>query len=175
MSAKKSKQNFKSKDSKGKAAASEPAKTGLPFEPASNRKKPPKQPSTAPSQAQPTTPAAKSPTTQADRRAAVPEAVSRRMGRRMAFFSGIPTSLGVLTFVVSYIIVTQHWLKLPNSLVLLVSLGWFGLGVLGLSYGVFSASWDEDRTGSWHGWEEFRVNFGRAIQSWRAGRQTPGN
>ncbi|MDW8463816.1 MAG: PAM68 family protein [Geminocystis sp.] len=60
---------------------------------------------------------------------------------------------------------------MPNTAVLLVTLGLFGLGVLGLSYGIFSASWDEDRVGSWWGWSEFKLNFGRFVSAWREHRQ----
>lgn len=102
---------------------------------------------------------------------AIPEVVSRRMVRRIALFSGIPSSLGMLTFVISYIVVSQHYFKLPSVVVLLVSLGFFGLGVLGLSYGALSASWDEDRAGTWFGWSEFRTNFERTIASLREARQ----
>ena len=102
---------------------------------------------------------------------AVPKVVSQRMVRRIAFFSGIPSSLGMMTFIISYIIVSQHYFKLPSVVVFLISLGFFGLGVLGLSYGALSASWDEDRAGSWFGWSEFRTNFGRTIASWREAQQ----
>ncbi|MBM0740712.1 PAM68 family protein [Phormidium sp. CLA17] len=106
-----------------------------------------------------------------NRSAAVPEAVSKRMVRRILFFSGIPSSLGMLTFIISYIVVSQHYFKLPPVVVFLISLGFFGLGVLGLSYGALSASWDEDRIGNWFGWSEFKTNFGRMIASWREARQ----
>jgi VIT1/CCC1 family predicted Fe2+/Mn2+ transporter len=99
---------------------------------------------------------------------AIPAVVSQRMGRRMAFFSGIPTGLGVLTFLVSYLIVTQGWFKLPNVAVLLVSMGWFGLGVVGLSYGALSASWDEERVGTRLGSAEFKTNFGRLTEAWKS-------
>lgn len=105
------------------------------------------------------------------RSAAIPEEVSKRMVRRIALFCGIPSGLGMLTFIISYVIVSQHYFKLPPVVVFLVSLGFFGLGVLGLSYGALSASWDEDRVGSWFGWSEFRTNFGRTIASWREARQ----
>ncbi|PZV19315.1 MAG: DUF3464 domain-containing protein [Leptolyngbya sp.] len=101
----------------------------------------------------------------------IPEIVSRRMVRRIALFSGIPSGLGMLTFVISYIVVSQHYFRLPPVVVFLISLGFFGLGVLGLSYGALSASWDEDRVGTWFGWSEFRTNFGRTIASWREARQ----
>lgn len=97
----------------------------------------------------------------------IPEAVSRRMIRRMALFSGIPSALGMSTFVISYWIVSQDLFALPTYAVLLVSLGWFGLGVVGLTYGVLSASWEEENLGSKIGLEEFKVNWGRMAESWQ--------
>ncbi|OLP15827.1 hypothetical protein BST81_24195 [Leptolyngbya sp. 'hensonii'] len=101
----------------------------------------------------------------------IPQAVSRRMVRRMAVFSGIPTTLGVAVFFISYWIVIQGWFKLPNAIVVFLSMGCFGLGVLGLSYGVLSASWDEETTGGWLGWPEFTTNLGRMTAAWRSARQ----
>jgi hypothetical protein len=149
-------------------------KSRLPFEPTSNRKKPPKKTTaaTAPiaSKAAPSENNSK-PNLRQRAFTEVPEEVSKRMARRMAFFCGLPTSLGMLTFVVSYFIVSQQLFKLPTVAVFLVSLGFFGLGVLGLSYGAFSASWDEGRVGSWFGFSEFKVNVGRAIASWKEARE----
>ena len=102
---------------------------------------------------------------------AVPKIVSDRMARRMALFCGVPTFLGMASFVVSYVIVSQGWFKLPNVAVLLVSMGFLGLGVLGLTYGVLSASWDEETLGSRLGWQEFRTNWGRMVSAWRSTRQ----
>ncbi|MBW4539644.1 MAG: PAM68 family protein [Myxacorys chilensis ATA2-1-KO14] len=101
----------------------------------------------------------------------IPDVVSRRMAGRMAFFCGVPTSLGMLTFVVSYFVVTKGLFKLPNSAVLLISLGFFGLGVIGLSYGLLSASWDEEHPGSLLGFEEFSTNFGRLTDAWKSARK----
>ncbi|MEL6937157.1 MAG: photosystem II biosynthesis protein, partial [Cyanobacteria bacterium J06607_17] len=42
-----------------------------------------------------------------------------------------------------------------------------GLGVLGLSYGVLSASWQEDEAGSLLGLTEFSINFRRLVQGLR--------
>jgi hypothetical protein len=47
-------------------------------------------------------------------------------------------------------------------------MGFFGLGVLGLTYGVLSASWDEEHPGSTLGWAEFTTNFGRMRETWRS-------
>lgn len=101
---------------------------------------------------------------------AIPDVVSKRMGKRMALFCGIPTLLGLGTFPTSYFIV-QKGIELPNVAVLFVSLGLFGLGVVGLTYGVLSASWDEDRVGGWLGFQEFQTNFGRMTEGWKAARE----
>lgn len=101
----------------------------------------------------------------------IPDVVSRRMAGRMAFFCGVPTSLGMLTFVVSYFVVTKGLFKLPNSAVLLISLGFFGLGVIGLSYGLLSASWDEEHPGSLLGFEEFSTNFRRLTDAWKSAKK----
>lgn len=98
----------------------------------------------------------------------IPQAVSQRMMRRMALCCGIPTGLGMLTFVVSYLIVSHEWFKLPTYAVLIISLGWFGLGFLGLSYGVLSASWEEEVPGSLLGLQEFGANWKRTTSTWRS-------
>lgn len=90
------------------------------------------------------------------------------MLRRMLVFSGVPTASGILTFVVSYYLVVNQVVELPSYFVLLVTLGCFGLGVVGLTYGVLSASWDEDRPGNLLGLDEFRLNFGRVTSAWGA-------
>ncbi len=97
---------------------------------------------------------------------AIPENVSRRMIRRIAVFCGIPTLLGLSSFGVNYVLLTQGIWQLPPYLTLAESLGLLALGFLGISYGVLSASWDEE-PGSRLGWKEFRLNLGRVIQQWR--------
>jgi hypothetical protein len=99
----------------------------------------------------------------------IPEIVSQRMVKRVALFCGIPAVMGMLVFVASYLVVSQHLFKLPNVVVLLTSMGCLGLSVLGLSYGILSASWEEDPTvkGSFWGWHEFKINFGRMAEVYR--------
>lgn len=87
----------------------------------------------------------------------------------MALFCGIPTLLGLASFPTGYFIL-QQGIELPNVAVLLVSLGCLGLGVLGLSYGVLSASWDEEALGTALGWSEFQLNLGRMIEGWKEAR-----
>jgi hypothetical protein len=102
----------------------------------------------------------------------VPEVVSQRMIKRVAFFSGIPAIMGMAVFIVSYILVSQHITKLPNVAVLLASMACLGLSVLGLSYGILSASWEEaaDAKGSLLGVSEFRVNFSRMLGAYKASK-----
>lgn len=100
----------------------------------------------------------------------IPEVVSKRMVRRMALFCGIPTAIGMSSFASSYWLNVSGTLEVPNVVVLLVSLGGFGLGVIGLTYGVLSASWDEQQPGSWLGFQEFSTNTGRMIEAWRQNR-----
>lgn len=145
--------------------------TNLPFEPTRKRKKKAK---TVPEPSE--SASAPQPSAQAQSKAqaslsAIPDGVSERMVRRMALFSGIPTSLGILSFFVFYWIVTQDLLELPPYTVVLVSMGFLGLGVLGLSYGLISACWDEGRVGTWWGWEEFTTNLKRIFAAWRSARQ----
>ena len=167
--------------------ATEPQRNRLPFEPNKKRPKPDKNTSNS------STEATKKPDKQLQKlqkienkspdtakpqetrkftkeEMAVPKIVSNRMVRRMALFCGVPTALGIATFIASYLIVSQGF-KLPNVAVLLVSMGFFGLGVLGLSYGVLSASWDEEVLGSKLGWQEFTVNWGRMVSAWRSTRK----
>ena len=102
---------------------------------------------------------------------AIPEKVSQRMLSRMVVLAGIPLLLGLGSFIGSYFIITQDLLDLPNTAVVILSMGCFGLSVLGLSYGVLSASWDEEASGSILGWQEFKLNLGRMQDGWKAAKQ----
>jgi len=141
----------------------------LPFEP--KRKQP--KPAKSESASAPTRPsgAVRGASKEDASLSSIPKEVSNRMVRRMALLSGIPTGMGVASFGVAYLIVINDWFELPTYAVVLASMGLFGLGVLGLSYGILSASWDEQRVGTLVGWEEFRLNLERLIASWRSARQ----
>ncbi|MGB3535449.1 MAG: PAM68 family protein [Microcoleaceae cyanobacterium] len=168
--------------------SSEPPRQRLPFEPTKSRKKATKNPSPAPAPAHEDSSApapakdrstapqklSKNKKSQRPNRSAeqsIPEVVSQRMVGRMVMFSGVPLLMALSIFVGSYFIVVNEILVLPNTAVLLTSLGCFGLSVVGLSYGLFSASWDEELTGSRLGWSEFKLNVGRAIDGWKSARQ----
>lgn len=108
---------------------------------------------------------------------AIPEAVANRMARRIAIATGIPTVLGMGVFIGSYVLVSRHLLDIPPSATLLASGGCFLLGLVGLSYGVLSASW-EDNPGSLLGSEQIPLNFSRiktSLRALREGAQGQGN
>ena len=102
---------------------------------------------------------------------AIPDVVSKRMGRRMAVFCGIPSTLGMSSLFIFYWLKIKEVVELPPYLALAVSFGFLGLGVLGLSYGLFSACWDEDRAGTLMGFDEFKVNLERTKEAWKASKK----
>ncbi|MBW4468904.1 MAG: PAM68 family protein [Stenomitos rutilans HA7619-LM2] len=169
----------KKKKAQGNTASTqkEAASSSLPFEPV--RQKQP-QPTTAASAKpspsnQPTMAKGKQSLKGMPSNSNIPEVVNRRMVKRAAFFCGLPTACAILTFVVSYFAIANDLFKPPTVAVLLVSLGFFGLGVLGLSYGPLSASWDEERLGNALGFDEFKLNFGRLRESWRTAKAANDN
>lgn len=163
---------------------SDSPRDSLPFEPSSKRKKASPNPAQGKASQKPAEVAAKpatidAKTTSVSRpqsasrtEAAIPEVVSRRMLRRMIIFSGMPTFLGVGIFFLSYFLLINHILEFPKYVVLFTTLACFGLGVAGLSYGALSASWDEDRLGTWFGRGEFQTNFSRLTEAWRTSRNS---
>ena len=96
----------------------------------------------------------------------IPPAVANRMARRVGLATGIPTVLGMATFIVSYVVVSRGLLDIPPVATLLTSGAFFLLGLVGLSYGVLSASW-EDQPGTLLGFEQVGVNIGRLRSSFK--------
>jgi hypothetical protein len=78
--------------------------------------------------------------------------------------------VGMGVFVASYLLVSRGVLDISPGLTLVGSGAFFLLGLLGLSYGVLSASW-EDAPGSLLGIEQIGVNISRVRASVRAMRQ----
>jgi Photosynthesis affected mutant 68 len=158
----------------------------LPFEPNKKRQKPAKaeaKPASATQKSGNKSPVTKQESGKKDEKKlpftkqemAIPQVVSQRMIRRVAAFCGVPTVLGISTLIVSYLLIIYAGIKLPPIAVLLVNMGLFGLGVLGITYGVLSASWDENRVGSLLGWSDFTINWGRMVEVWRETRQKQKN
>lgn len=101
----------------------------------------------------------------------IPDAVANRMARRIAIGTGIPTVMGMGVFIGSYLLVSRQIFDVPPGATLVASGGCFFLGLLGLSFGVFSASWEE-QPGSLIGTEQIGLNISRlrsSIKSMRNG------
>jgi len=148
-------------------AAEESERSPLPFEPNKKRPKPAKTKVQPVLKTEETQEKPQQQRRYSKQEMAIPELVSRRMIRRVAGFCGIPTALGISSLIVSYLLVTLADIQLPPIAVLLVNMGLFGLGVLGITYGVLSASWDEEKPGTFLGLDELSTNWGRMTEVWR--------
>ncbi|MEH2109626.1 PAM68 family protein [Nostoc sp.] len=152
-------------------SAEESERSRLPFEPNKKRQKPAKTQSKPAAQPQESAKQADKKAPYTKQEMAIPQVVSQRMIRRVAGFCGVPTALGISALVISYLLAIYSDIRLPPIAVLLVNMGLFGLGVLGITYGVLSASWDEEKAGSVLGLGEFNTNWGRMMAAWRETRQ----
>ena len=104
------------------------------------------------------------------RQRAIPPVVTNRMARRIAIATGLPTLMGMAVFVASYVLVSRSILDIPPVATLLTSGACFLLGLVGLSYGVLSASWEES-PGTLLGTEQLGTNLKRLGDSVRTSRQ----
>ncbi len=90
----------------------------------------------------------------------VPKPVADQMIKRGFWFGGIPTLLGFICFPAGYALI-QRGVDVPNGSVVLVSMGFLGLGVAGISYGMLSTPWLSSESDNWFGWRSFRTNWRR--------------
>ena len=97
----------------------------------------------------------------------IPKPVADRMARRVVLASGIPSAAGIGVFIVSYLLISKGIANIPPWVTFLSSAGCFLLGLLGLSYGVLSANWEES-PGSLLGFENIRINIKRVKESIKA-------
>ena len=104
------------------------------------------------------------------RKQAIPNDVANRMARRVAISTGVPSLMGMAVFVISYLVVSRGILDVPPSITLVTSGFFFLLGLVGLSYGVLSASW-EPQPGSLLGLEHLKPNLQRLRSSIKAQKQ----
>ena len=91
---------------------------------------------------------------------AIPKEVANRMARRIAITTGLPTISGMAVFIGSYVVVTKGIADIAPSITLIGSAACFLTGLLGLSYGILSASWD-DLPGTLLGFENIKPNIKR--------------
>lgn len=91
--------------------------------------------------------------------AAIPEKVAMRMGQRMLPFVGLPLFLGMGSFVAFWYLVTYKNLEFEPVTVAVSTIGILVVGLFGITYSIFSTSWDEDREGDMLGLEEAKRNL----------------
>ena len=95
----------------------------------------------------------------------VPEVVTNRMLKSIAIFAGSPVVFGMMLFPLFYYIKKVQGVDLPVWAVYIVQTTVFGGGLLGISYGIISTSFDERREGSFLGWNEFKANLPQVLSS----------
>ena len=93
-----------------------------------------------------------------DAPAAIPEKVAQRMGKRMLPFVGIPLFGSMASFIGFWYMATYRDMEFQPVLVATTSLVLLAVGIVGITYSIMSASWDDDREGSFLGTEEFAQN-----------------
>jgi hypothetical protein len=76
---------------------------------------------------------------------AVPEVIADRMLGRIITFFGIPVFGGLLIFAGSVVASKMYDITIPPTIVAYATQVPFVIGLIGISYAIFSASWDEVR------------------------------
>ncbi|XP_042039606.1 protein PAM68, chloroplastic [Salvia splendens] len=101
----------------------------------------------------------------------IPEIVTNRMMSRVGLTVGIPLFIGLLFFPFFYYLKVGLKIDVPTWVPFIVSFVFFGTALLGISYGIVSASWDPLREGSLLGWNEAKKNWPVFWQSLRGGKK----
>jgi len=100
----------------------------------------------------------------------IPKYVANRMARRIAFTTGIPTLSGMGVFIGSYFLISKGIADISPTLTLVSSAMCFLVGLLGLSYGILSASWDLN-PGSFLGFENIKPNINRMKDAFKSSKK----
>ena len=108
------------------------------------------------------------------KKSGIPSYVANRMARRIAFTTGIPTLSGMGVFVGSYFLISRGIAEISPTITLVSSAMCFLVGLLGLSYGILSASWDAD-TGSFLGFENIKPNINRIKDAFKSNKKVSNN
>ncbi|GIL52107.1 hypothetical protein Vafri_8074 [Volvox africanus] len=88
-----------------------------------------------------------------------PQVVVDRMFRRILICTGVPVFTGMALFPLFYWLRVVQDIEYPLWIVYIAQVLTFGGGLLGITYGALSASWDPSREGSWLGWTELKANL----------------
>lgn len=100
----------------------------------------------------------------------VPEVVNNRMLGRIVLCAGLPTFTGFALFPFFYWLRVAQGIKVPMPAVYGVQFVTFGAGLVGITYGILSASWDPKKEGSWLGLTEFKANVPNVLASLKKNR-----
>jgi len=103
-------------------------------------------------------------------KAGIPSYVANRMARRIAFTTGIPTLSGMGVFIGSYFLISKGIAEISPTVTLVSSAFCFLVGLLGLSYGILSASWDFN-PGSFLGFENIKPNIDRMKDAFKTNQK----
>eukprot|EP00562_Extubocellulus_spinifer_P008797 CAMPEP_0178494604 /NCGR_PEP_ID=MMETSP0696-20121128/13101_1 /TAXON_ID=265572 /ORGANISM="Extubocellulus spinifer, Strain CCMP396" /LENGTH=297 /DNA_ID=CAMNT_0020122689 /DNA_START=56 /DNA_END=949 /DNA_ORIENTATION=+ len=103
--------------------------------------------------------------------AAIPERVAQRMGKRMLPFVGIPLFGGMGAFVGFWYFATYKDVEFEPIVVAGSTIALLAISLLGITYSVLSASWDDDRDGSGLGIDEFQKNVGSISEGVKRSRE----
>ena len=101
------------------------------------------------------------------KKSGIPSYVANRMARRIAFTTGIPTVSGMGVFIGSYFLISKGIAEISPTVTLVSSAFCFLVGLLGLSYGILSASWDFN-PGSFLGFENIKPNINRMKDAFKS-------
>lgn len=91
--------------------------------------------------------------------AAIPDKVATRMGSRMLTFVGVPLFGSLASFVVFWYLATYKDMEFQPAMVAFTTIALLAVGLIGITYSIFSTSWDEDREGSLMGLDEAQKNL----------------
>ena len=100
----------------------------------------------------------------------IPKYVANRMARRIIFTTGIPTLSGMGVFIGSYFVISKGIAEISPTVTLVTSAMCFLVGLLGLSYGILSASWDF-KQGSFFGFENIKPNINRMKDAFKTSKK----
>ena len=114
--------------------------------------------------------APKKSTESSKKKSGIPSYVANRMARRIAFTTGIPTLSGMGVFVGSYFLISKGIAEISPTVTLVSSALCFLVGLLGLSYGILSASWDFN-PGSFLGFENIKPNINRMKDAFKTSQK----
>ena len=112
----------------------------------------------------------KNSSTNTPKESGIPKYVANRMARRVAFTTGIPTLSGMGVFIGSYFLISKGIAEISPTVTLVSSALCFLVGLLGLSYGILSASWDFS-PGSLLGIENIKPNINRMKDAFKTNQK----